>query len=440
MPASSSTACDCSKDEIARAIGEKPVVIKPNLVAIDQQLAATPARGVEGILEFLRSIGKHRNVIIAESAANGPTVEGYSNYGYMPVARKYGARLVDLDGTEVETIYAVDQNDMRPHPIRAARLLLDRGNFVISAAKIKTHDRVVATLSLKNIVVGAPDQGSGVPLGPRRQARRHDRQAHRPRQRLPWAPVQPLRPGPEAPPRPRRDRRLPGDGGQRARGGHAGGARVAVASLDWLAADRVAVALMGIDLAKMGYLNYCAAAGMGEADLDRMEILGERVADHVRTLPPGRQRRPAARMDEAAAGVSGRLPTRNLSRTSPRVRAGFSWLYGVRDPLPEPRVVGVDLEGRQGRERRGLGTGRDQIEQEVGGRGKAEHDHGQQQRLAKHDRGLLVPEGSQGVESLGQPRPAQREDGGLARGISWRLEVTGHEREVFLRCSRQAIR
>ena len=40
--------------------------------------------------------------------------------------------------------------------------------------------------------------------------------------------------------------------------------RVAVASLDWLAADRVAVALMGIDLAKMGYLNYCAAAGMGE--------------------------------------------------------------------------------------------------------------------------------------------------------------------------------
>ena len=59
--------------------------------------------------------------------------------------------------------------------------------------------------------------------------------------------------------------------------------RVAVASLDWLAADRVAVALMGIDLEKVGYLNYCAAAaGMGETHLDRMEILGGRVSDHVR--------------------------------------------------------------------------------------------------------------------------------------------------------------
>ena len=58
--------------------------------------------------------------------------------------------------------------------------------------------------------------------------------------------------------------------------------RVAVASLDWLAADRVAVALMGIDLEKMGYLNYCAANGMGETNLDLMEILGSRFSDHVR--------------------------------------------------------------------------------------------------------------------------------------------------------------
>jgi uncharacterized protein (DUF362 family) len=58
--------------------------------------------------------------------------------------------------------------------------------------------------------------------------------------------------------------------------------RVAITSLDWLAADRVAVALMGIDLEQMGYLNYCAAAGMGEVDLDRIEVLGARIADHVR--------------------------------------------------------------------------------------------------------------------------------------------------------------
>ncbi len=38
---------------------------------------------LEGILEFLKSIKKLDNVIIAESAANAPTFEGFSNYGYL---------------------------------------------------------------------------------------------------------------------------------------------------------------------------------------------------------------------------------------------------------------------------------------------------------------------------------------------------------------------
>ena len=49
---------------------------------------------------------------------------------------------------------------------RHCRLLLDRGNFVISAAKIKTHNRVVATLSLKNIVVGTAVKDLGFRWGP----------------------------------------------------------------------------------------------------------------------------------------------------------------------------------------------------------------------------------------------------------------------------------
>jgi uncharacterized protein (DUF362 family) len=200
----------------------------------------------------------------------------------MPLARKYGAKLVDLDGTTIETVYAVDQKDMRPHPIRVARLLLDRGNFVISAAKIKTHDRMVATLSLKNIVVGAPVKDLGFRWGPGGKPGAatdkpivHGNGFHGLQYNL-YALAPKLRP----------DLAVI-DGYQAMEGnGPVGGTpvehRVAVASLDWLAADRVAVALKGIDLAKMGYLNYCAAAGMGEADLDRMEILGARVSDHVR--------------------------------------------------------------------------------------------------------------------------------------------------------------
>src|SRR5579859_3082527 len=54
---------------IAAAIGTKRVIIKPNNVAIDNPLAASHAENLEGILEFLKSIGK-ANVAIAESAAN----------------------------------------------------------------------------------------------------------------------------------------------------------------------------------------------------------------------------------------------------------------------------------------------------------------------------------------------------------------------------------
>jgi uncharacterized protein (DUF362 family) len=59
--------------------------------------------------------------------------------------------------------------------------------------------------------------------------------------------------------------------------------RVCVASTDWLAADRLAVELMGIDFAHVGYLNYCAQAGLGEADLKKIEIVGEPLDRHVKS-------------------------------------------------------------------------------------------------------------------------------------------------------------
>ena len=58
--------------------------------------------------------------------------------------------------------------------------------------------------------------------------------------------------------------------------------RVCVVGRDWLAADRVAVELMGIDFAKIGYLNFCADAGLGQADLKKIEVLGEPIVRHVK--------------------------------------------------------------------------------------------------------------------------------------------------------------
>jgi len=36
---------------------------------------------------------------------------------------------------------------------------------------------------------------------------------------------------------------------------------------------------MGIDFSKIGYLNYCANANMGVADLNEIKLLGESIDD-----------------------------------------------------------------------------------------------------------------------------------------------------------------
>ena len=38
---------------------------------------------------------------------------------------------------------------------------------------------------------------------------------------------------------------------------------------------------MGINYGDVGYLNYCADAGMGEGDINKIEILGESLQDHI---------------------------------------------------------------------------------------------------------------------------------------------------------------
>lgn len=273
---------DTLRQEITQAIGNRRVVIKPNNVAIDVQLSATHADCLEAILEFLKSIGKLEGTVIAESAGTGPTTEAFANYGYPTLAAKYGVKLIDFDEQQSKTVHVFDQKDFRPHAVRMSPLLLDRDNFIISAAKLKTHDLVVATLSLKNIVLGAPVKDHGFRWGKGRTPGKitqkplvHGSGIYGINYNL-FALAERLRPDLAV---------IDGYDGMEGNGPVGGSAvdhRVCVVSPDWLAADRVGVELMGIDFSKIGYLNYCAKAKMGQADLERIEILGPPLARHIR--------------------------------------------------------------------------------------------------------------------------------------------------------------
>ena len=161
--------------EIAQSIGNRRVVIKPNLVSSDNQLASSHADAVTGILEFLKSIGKLDNAIIAESSGN-TTFEGFQNLGYVKLGEKYKVKLVDLDHEKFQTIMAFNESDAKPRPVRVSSILANQeDNFIISACMLKTHNLAVATMSIKNIVLGAPLKFPSL---------RRKRQAHPSRRRL----------------------------------------------------------------------------------------------------------------------------------------------------------------------------------------------------------------------------------------------------------------
>ena len=134
---------------------KKYVVIKPNNVSTVRQLAATHADALRGILDYLSE--RHKGeVVIAESSA-GDTMSGYETFGYNRVRDEYkNIKLVDLNTEAKYEILPVLDADLHLTPVRLAARLFDPDAFIICAAMTKTHNTVVATLSIKNMVLGAP--------------------------------------------------------------------------------------------------------------------------------------------------------------------------------------------------------------------------------------------------------------------------------------------
>jgi uncharacterized protein (DUF362 family) len=279
-------------NQIKHAIGNRRVVLKVNNVLIYVPLACTHVDTLEGILEFLKSIRKTDNVIIAESSASGSTLEGYGNYGYYKLLSKYPVKLVDLDMEQSDILYVTDEKDFRPHPVRVSRIILDPDSYVVSVARMKTHSVVGASLSLKNIVFGAPVKDPGFTLysedirfsslakeskpGTKSDKRPiHGSGFHAVNYNMAMLARQ-LHPDLSL---------IDGYQGMEGNGPTLGTAiehGICVASQDWLAADRVGIELMGIDFSKIGYLNYCTQMGLGIADLDKIEIVGENLKDHIK--------------------------------------------------------------------------------------------------------------------------------------------------------------
>jgi uncharacterized protein (DUF362 family) len=276
------------------------ILIKPNLVSTVRQLAATHVDALRGVLDFVRQ--RYDGLIsIAEGAALAPTAQGYEHFGYLDLVRPYDIQLVDLNACETVSASVYDRR-LHPLNVRLARVVVD-SDFRISVSPPKTHNDVIVTLSIKNMVMGALVNPSlARPNSRSVEAIIHptSRQPGQPEARLPQV-VQLARMS------------LPGNNHSDKMAMHQGYAGInlniallagrvlphlavidgfegmegngpnngdpvewhtAVAGLDAVAVDHLTATLMGFDPSQIGYLVYCRKMGLGVGDLEHMEILG----------------------------------------------------------------------------------------------------------------------------------------------------------------------
>jgi len=181
------------------------------------------------------------------------------------IPKEYGSRkitLVDLNTEGKYELHPLLTPDLHVQPVRLAARLCDPDAFIICSAILKTHNTVVATLSVKNMVLGAPIRSA-------RRSGRCERQAQVPRRRPPDS-LQHDDNGAEA-------EAVLGatliDGFEGMEGNGPGSgtpveSRVAIASTT--TSPRTGWALSAWDQPNwMGYLNYCEQVGIGTSTSPR---------------------------------------------------------------------------------------------------------------------------------------------------------------------------
>jgi uncharacterized protein (DUF362 family) len=251
-----------------RLLRKKYVLLKPNCVAVNNQLGSTHADALRGILDYLAP--RFRGPIVIADSSKDNTRDAFENFRYDQVVTEYGRsriRLVDFNEEPEQVTHQIVDRNLHLVTVRLAGRLFDPDAFILGSAILKAHDNVVATLSVKNLVMSAPLHSTR-----KGEGEWHDKYVYHAGYRqiqmnlaLTARRMQPfwgatVIDGYEG---------MEGEGPLR---GTPVPSRVAVASTDFVAADRIGVELMGVDPQWPGYLRYCAEANLGEYDLGRIEL------------------------------------------------------------------------------------------------------------------------------------------------------------------------
>lgn len=245
------------------------LVIKINLVDTRVELATTPLLAVKSFIDFISPFYK-REIIIVEGATIGVNIDGFQKYGYGQLARENSqVKLLDLEEDEV-----VERkiNYPKGEIILPISKTIAETPFLVSIARPKTHNRVVVTLGIKNVLVGAIP-GYRMRLRIHKGKFIHGIMASIADCVYPDLVI------------------IDGTIGMEGDGPVGRGTEIksgwALASLDALAADSLATHLMGFGLDDVGYLNLLGEKGFGALyPKDKIKVLGERPEKLVTPFKP----------------------------------------------------------------------------------------------------------------------------------------------------------
>jgi uncharacterized protein (DUF362 family) len=254
---------------------KKYVLIKVNLTSVDVQIASTHPDMVRGILDYLGP--RFRGPVMIAEAASNDTMVAFDNFKYDQLVSEFRSQKVSLVDFNMEGKYVLTptiDSDVHITPCRIAARLVDPDAFVICAAIPKTHGSMVFTAAVKNMAMGAPLRSPAKVTPAWSDKRRVHVRGYQQHHLNLMMVSQRLAPNWDL---------AVLDGYETMEGagpinGEAVPHRIAIASKDYVAADRVAVETMGIDRNLVGYLQYCEAVGLGNYDLGKIDVRGETIA------------------------------------------------------------------------------------------------------------------------------------------------------------------
>jgi uncharacterized protein (DUF362 family) len=257
---------------------KKYVLIKPNGLDPSRALISTQADTVHGIMDYLAP--RFKGAVVVAECGGVASKTATSQYGWDKVFAEHKTFKMQLDVPNeeqgrYELLYGIDY-DMHPIPIRMGARFVDPDAFVISSAVMKTHNMVVATMTIKNMVLGAalpPAPGQNRPWGESDKRKFHvGIRAGNFNMYL----------GAQMMMRNWGVGLVDGFEGMEGNGPVSGTPvpqRIALASTDFLAVDRVGLECMGIDASWPGYLNYAYQGGLGQFDLAKIDVVGAKIDD-----------------------------------------------------------------------------------------------------------------------------------------------------------------